>query len=50
VEFQVNPNVAISNPGGGTSKPLQLRIVRKLRVIEDFTLSEVPVLLGNAYG
>jgi hypothetical protein len=32
----------------GTYKPLQLRIFKKLRVTEDLTLREVPVLSGNA--
>jgi hypothetical protein len=41
---QVNPGVAILNPGEGTSKSFQLRIFRKARVIEDLTLREVPVL------
>ena len=44
---RVLPDVAISNPGRGTSKPLQLRIFRKGRVTEDFTLGEVPVLPKN---
>jgi hypothetical protein len=42
------PDVAISNPGRDTSKPLQLRIFRKRRVTEDVTLHEVPVLPGDA--
>ena len=45
---RVLPDVATSNPGGGTSKPLQLRIFRKSRVVEDLTLREVPVLPKNA--
>src|SRR4030042_2753199 len=45
---RVLPDVAISNPGRGTSKPLQLRIFRKSRVTEDLTLCELPVLPGNA--
>ena len=45
---RVLPDVAISNPGRGTSKPLQLRIFRKSRVTEGLTLCEVPVLPGNA--
>jgi hypothetical protein len=36
-------------PGGGIFKPLQLRIIRKLGVTEEFTLSEVLVLPGNAW-
>jgi len=43
----VYPDVATSNPGRGTSKPLQLRIFRKSRVTEDLTLREVPVLPKN---
>ena len=45
---KVHPDVAIPNPGMGTYKPLQLRIFKKLRVTEDLTLREVPVLSGNA--
>ena len=45
---RVLPDVAISNPGRGTSKLLQLRIFRKSRVTEGLTLCEVPVLPGNA--
>ena len=33
----------MSNPDGGTSKPLQLRILGKGRVTEDLTKSEVPL-------
>ena len=47
-EHSVDPDVAIPNPGRGTYKPLQLRIFKKLRVTEDLTLREVPVLSGNA--
>src|SRR4030043_86779 len=46
--WTVYPDVAISNPGRGTFKPLQLRIFRKVRVTEDITLGEVPVLPKNA--
>ena len=45
---RVLPDVATSNPGRGTAKPLQLRIFRESRVIEDLTFREVPVLPKNA--
>ncbi|MDP3015964.1 MAG: alanine racemase, partial [Deltaproteobacteria bacterium] len=45
---RVYPDAAISNPGKGASKPLQLRIFRKDRVTQGFTLGEAPVLPKNA--
>jgi hypothetical protein len=42
-----DPNIALPKAGSGISKTLQLRIFRKLGVIEDFTLGEVLVSSGN---
>jgi len=44
----LNPDVALPNPGKSTSKTLQLRIFRRLGVIEDVTFGEVLVSPGKA--
>ena len=46
MHWRVHPNIAISNPGRGIFKPLQLRIIRKPGVTEEFTY--LLVLPGNA--
>ena len=45
---QVYPDVALSNPGKGTSEALQLRIVRILWVTDDFTIGEFQLSSENA--
>jgi hypothetical protein len=44
----INPDVALPNPGKSTSKTLQLRIFRRLGVIEDVTFGEVLDSPGKA--
>ena len=44
----VDPDIALPNPDKSTSKTLQLRIFRRLGVIEDVTFGEVLVSTGKA--
>jgi hypothetical protein len=46
--MRVDTDIALSKPGKGTSKTLQLRIFWKLGVIEAVTFGEVLVSFGNA--
>ena len=46
--MQINPDVVLFKADKGTSKTLQLRIVRKLTVTKEFSSGEVPVPFGKA--